>query len=46
MPLKKMNTITAKFAKWYVRVLEPKVIAYTFAFLGETVNAQIPVSDS
>ncbi len=37
--LKNMNSNTAKFAKWYVRILEPKVISYTVASRGETVHA-------
>ncbi len=38
--LKNMNTTTARYAKWYARGLEPKVISYTFAARGETVHAQ------
>ena len=37
--LKNMNGTTAKFAKWYVRVLDPKVITYKFQAKGETVQA-------
>jgi hypothetical protein len=37
--LKNMNGGTAKFAKWYVRVLDPKTIDYTFIAKGLTVNA-------
>ena len=38
--LKNMNSTTAKFAKWYVRIQEPTVFSYTFASRGETVPAQ------
>ena len=38
--LKSMNSQTAKFAKWYVRVLDPKVIEYSFTTRGEDVQAQ------
>ena len=27
--LKNMNSTTAKFAKWYVRILDPKIIEYS-----------------
>ena len=38
--LKNMNATTSKFAKWYVRVIDPKVIDYSFKARGETVAAQ------
>ena len=38
--LKNINTQTAKYAKWYVRVLDPKVIDYTFTARNEKVEAQ------
>ena len=38
--LKNMNTQTAKYAKWYVRVLDPKVLDYTFTARNEKVEAQ------
>ena len=38
--LKNMNYQTAKYAKWYVKVLHPKVIEYSFAARGEQVQAQ------
>ena len=38
--LKSMNATTGKFAKWYVRVLDPKVIDYSFQSKGETIAAQ------
>ena len=38
--LKNMNPQTAKYAKWYVRVLDPKVIDYTFTARNEKVEAQ------
>ena len=37
--LKNMNSQTAKYAKWYVRVLDPKVQDYTFTARGEKVEA-------
>ena len=37
--LKNMNSSTAKFAQWCIRVLKPKLIKYTFTARGETVNA-------
>ena len=33
--LKSMNITTAKFAKWCVRVLGPKVVDYSFTARGE-----------
>ena len=38
--LKNMNSTTAKFAKWYVRVIDPKVIQYSFAARNEKVGAE------
>jgi hypothetical protein len=35
-----MNSSTSKYAKWYVRVIDPKIIDYTFPARGEIVNAQ------
>ena len=35
-----MNSTIGKFAKWYVRVLDPKIIEYEFVSKGETVYAQ------
>ena len=35
-----MNATTSKFAKWYVRFIDPKVIDYSFKARGETVAAQ------
>ena len=38
--LKNMNGATAKYAKWFVRILDPKLVEYTFTSRGETINAQ------
>ena len=38
--LKNMNATTSKFAKWYVRVVDPKVVDYNFKARGEFVAAQ------
>ena len=38
--LKNMNSTTSKYAKWFVRIIHPKLINYTFSARGETVNAQ------
>ena len=38
--LKNMNASTSKFAKWYVRVVDPKIKEYSFKSRGETVAAQ------
>ena len=38
--LKNMNATTSKFGKWYVRVVDPKVIDYSFKARGETIAAQ------
>ena len=37
--LKNMNSGTAKFATWCVRVLDPKIKSYEFVARGETVKA-------
>ena len=38
--LKSMNSQTAKFAKWYVKILDPKVVDYSFFARGEKIQAQ------
>ena len=38
--LKSMSSQTAKFARWYVRILDPKVVNYTFFAKGESIQAQ------
>ena len=38
--LKNMNAQIGKFAKWYVRVMDPKIINYEFKSRGEAVSAQ------
>ena len=38
--LKNMNATTSKLCKWYVRVVDPKVIDYSFKARGETIAAQ------
>ena len=38
--LKSMNSQTAKYAKWYVKILDPKVIDYPLFSKGENINAQ------
>ena len=38
--LKNMNGTTGKFAKWYVRVIAPKIIDYPIKARGETIAAQ------
>jgi hypothetical protein len=38
--LKSMNSQTAKFAKWYVKILDPKVVDYSFFSRGESIHAQ------
>ena len=38
--LKNMNGSSGKVAKWYVRILDPQIVCYTFAAKGETVNAE------
>ena len=38
--LKNMNGGTAKFAKWYVRIIDPKVIEYQFHAQGKKVEAK------
>ena len=37
--LRNLNASSAKYATWCVRVLDPKVIQYTFQARGEKVNA-------
>ena len=39
-PLKNVNSLTAKFPKWYVKVLDPKVIDYSFKSKGESIHSQ------
>ena len=36
--LKNMNSTIGKFAKWYVRVLDPKIIEYEFLSKGALKN--------
>ena len=38
--LRNMNTSTAKHAKWYVRILDPKIIEYQFTSRGQLVDAK------
>ena len=38
--LKNMNGTTAKYAKWYVRIIDPKVIPYSFSAQGKLVQAE------
>ena len=38
--LKNMNATTGKFAKWYVRVVDPQIIDYSFKAKGEPFAAQ------
>ena len=35
-----MSASTSKFAKWYVRIIDPKVKEYTFQARGEKANAK------
>ena len=35
-----MNSAIGKFAKWYVRVVDPKVIPYKFWARGEEVAVE------
>ena len=35
-----MNSTIGKFAKWYVRIIDPKIIQYEFRSRGETVSAE------
>ena len=37
---KNMNSTIGKFAKWYVRIIDPKIIQYEFKLRGETVSAE------
>ena len=39
LTLKNMNASTAKHAKWYVRILDPKIISYKFRAKEKEVNA-------
>ena len=39
-PLKNVNSQTAKFAKWYVEIIDPKVIDYSCMAKGENIQAQ------
>ena len=34
-----MNSTIGKFAKWYVRIIDGKIIYYEFKSKGETVHA-------
>ena len=38
--LKNMNANIAKYAVWYVRVLDPKIIHCEFHCMGETIHAE------
>ena len=38
--LKSMNGTIGKYAKWYVRVIDPKIIQYQFTSRGEPVAAE------
>ena len=38
--LKNMNGTTAKYATWFVMVLDPKVVEYSFQSKGERVAAE------
>ena len=38
--LKNMNSTIGKFAKWYVRIIDPKIIPYEFKSKGEIVHAE------
>ena len=38
--LKSMNSQPAKYAKWYVKILDPKVIDYSLFSRGENIHAQ------
>jgi hypothetical protein len=38
--LKNMNSSTSKYAKWYVRIIDPKIIDYSFTSRNEPVYAQ------
>ena len=38
--LRNMNSSTAKHAKWYVRILDPKIIEYQFTSRGQLVDAK------
>ena len=36
--LKNMNSTIGKFAKWYVRIIDPEIIYYEFKSKGETAS--------
>jgi hypothetical protein len=38
--LKNMNEGTAKYAKWYVRIISPQIVPYCFFAKGEQVHAK------
>ncbi|MEY2988005.1 MAG: hypothetical protein RJB13_1526 [Pseudomonadota bacterium] len=38
--LKNLNASTAKFAVWFVRIIDPKIIEYTFTSRSEQIKAQ------
>ncbi len=38
--LKNMNSSTGKYAKWYVRIIDPKIIEYSFRAKGEEIVAK------
>ena len=35
-----MNSTTGRCARWYVRIIDPKVIQYSFQSRGESVGAE------
>ena len=35
-----MNSTIGKFARWYVRIIDPKIIQYEFKSRGETVSVE------
>ena len=35
-----MNSTIGKFAKWYVRIIDPKIIPHEFRSRGEIVSAE------
>ena len=38
--LKNMNSTIGKYARWYVRILDPKIYPYRFTSRGEEVAAE------
>ena len=38
--LKNMNATIGRYARWYVRIIDPKIIQYQFNSRGETVSAE------